>query len=208
MPDPFNGLGDIDPRGSMGKGGNYRHPTRHYFLGSGEEGLKAYNEALEEIVREGGARPTVAARISSAIGKLPPGLRAGVRIGGRVLGPVGLIARANEETYPRSIYSRVGELLSGIGDGDTSTGPDRWVNRSQSTSRGNCPTMGSLAADGSRCGRRAASVRGPTRGYDPPRVPRSRLGNCPYINSLAADGTRCGRRAASVRGATRGYDGI
>jgi len=72
-----------------------------------------------------------------------------------------------------------------------------------------CPTMGSLDKNGNKCGRRAASVRGQTKGYDGgpcAKKKKKKTGQCPTINSLDKNGNRCGRRAASVRGKTRGYD--
>lgn len=205
----FDGLADIDPLKAMGPGGNFRHPTRHYYLGSGEEGLRLYQEALEEIHT----------RDSGPVRQFRPNSQ-GVRLIGAV-GTAGVIYQGIDEVRAlagiRQVRTREeywDRIERAFGPAVAATG--RWFDRDnlrqpvyvRGRSRGSCPYINSLAKDGSRCGRRAASVRGPTRGYDPPKAKRPKGGSCPTMGHLAKDGSRCGRRAASVRGATRGYDGI
>lgn len=185
--DPFKGL-RTDPLKDLKDGGRggYRAPTGQSkyppgsFLGKGKDGLKKYNAALKAVEKAQRPRPSA--------GKIAKNTTIALSTGGVVALAV--------------------KLTSGIGDGDTSTGPDKYIHSEDSRSRGNCPYMNSIASDGSRCGRRAASVRGPTRGYDPPRSRRPKFAPCPTMDSIASDGSRCGRRAASVRGPTRGYDGV
>ena len=178
----------------MGRGG-FRDPNTGKFLGKGDEGLRRYKEALERLekqTRGTGGKPPVISRVGTAVSRI---------------GTLGIAADASADIGPGGrAQQRILEIL-GIGDGDTTTGPDRLIRQRDNNARGNCPNMNDLASDGSRCGRRAASVRGPTRGYDPPRR-RKKTGPCPHMNDIASDGSRCGRRAASVRGPTRGYDGI